>query len=130
MRILHLALRADWAAAQQAGRYELSTRGMTLAEVGYVHCSTSDQAPGVLSRYYADLTADELVVLVLDVEALERAGSPVRWDPVPGQPNPFPHVYGPLPTSAVVAELPVPGGSGPPTLPDLSGWDVVGAPPP
>ena len=130
MRILHLALRHDWTSAREAGSYELSTRGMTLAEVGFVHCSTAGQAAGVLARYYADLAPEDLVLLVLDVPAVEAAGSPVRWDPVPGEPDPFPHVYGPIPVSSVVADLQLPAGPGPPRLPDLTGWDVVSSSPP
>ena len=59
----------------------------------------------MLAAFYGDLT--ELQLLVLDVESLEMAGSPVRWDPVPGQPEPFPHIYGPVPTTAVGQGNPV-----------------------
>src|SRR5882757_1867933 len=96
-RILHAALPADWAAARSAGSYAMSTRGSSLAAVGFIHASTERQLPGVLDFAYADLA--DLVLLVLDIEALEAAGSPVRWDDVPDAPDPFPHVYGPVPTT-------------------------------
>ena len=129
MRILHVADRADWVAAQAAGRYEVSSRGQTLADEGFIHTSTSRQVGGVLERYYADLDPAGLLLLVIDVEALEQAGSPVRWDEVAGAPAPFPHIYGPIVPSAVVATLPIGGAPGAAVLPDLTGWDVAaGAP--
>ncbi len=46
----------------------------------------------------------------------ERLGAPVRWEPgVPTDPESmlFPHLYGPLPTAAVVAVRPyLPGPDG------------------
>ena len=75
-----------------------------MAEVGFVHAATAAQVPGVAARYYADVT-EPLVLLVLDVDALEAAGSPVRWEETPD--GVFPHVYGPVPVAAVVAVRPV-----------------------
>jgi uncharacterized protein (DUF952 family) len=103
--VLHLALAGDWERAQGPGRYEVSTRGLTLQQVGFVHASEPHQVDGVARAFYADVS-DPLVLLELDVAALEAAGSPVRWEDVPGAPAPFPHVYGPLPVSAVVAVTP------------------------
>lgn len=103
--VLHLALASDWERAQRAGRYEVSTRGLSLAQVGYVHASEPHQVDGVARAFYADVT-EPLLLLELDVAALESAGSPVRWEDVPGAPDPFPHVYGPVPVSAVVGTAP------------------------
>ena len=107
MRILHIALTDEWVAGQAARRYEVSSRGRTLADEGFIHTSTSRQVDGVLAGYYADLDPADLSLLVIDVDALERAGSPVRWDQVTGAPAPFPHIYGPIVPSAVVAVLPI-----------------------
>ena len=106
--IFHVARAADWAEAQRTGSYTTSTRGRTLAEEGFIHASTPAQVAGVLANFYADLDPADLRLLVLDREALEGAGSPVRWDDVPGAPGPFPHVYGPIPVAAVSAVRPVP----------------------
>jgi uncharacterized protein (DUF952 family) len=125
MRVLHLALASDWADAERAGRYEVSSRGRTLAEEGFIHTSTSRQVDGVLGRYYADLDPAGLRLLVIDVPELERAGSPVRWDEVTGAPAPFPHIYGPIVPAAVVAVLPLGGSTGAAELPDYSSWDVA-----
>lgn len=103
--VLHAALPEDWATACRTGAYAISTRGRTLAEEGFIHASTSTQLDGVLGAFYSDL--DELVLLVLDITALRTAGSPVLWEPVPGQPLPFPHVYGVIPSSVVGQGNPV-----------------------
>jgi len=105
--VFHVATRADWDAARAAGRYEVSSRGRTLAEEGFIHASTHEQLPGTLERFYGDLDPASLVVLELDVDALAAAGSPVRYEPVPGARAPFPHVYGPIPVAAVIGAHPV-----------------------
>ena len=104
-RILHAALPADWEDARATGSYAVSTRGLTLADEGFIHASTAAQLPGVLAGFYADLS--EVTLLVLDVDALEAAGSPVRWDQMPGSADPFPHVYGDIPSSVVGEGNPV-----------------------
>ena len=133
MRILHAALPEDWEEARRRGSYATSTRGKTLAQQGFLHASTIAQLPVVLRDYYADLPS--VVILVLDIDTLAAAGSPVRWDDVPGSASPFPHVYGEVPASgvgpgnAVLAELPVTHGPGEPwRLPDLSSYDIATGP--
>ncbi len=96
--ILHLALPDDWAAAFGDGVYTMSTRGRTLAEEGFIHCSRPDQVEGVANRFYADV--DQLVLLAIDTELV---GAEIRDEPpAPGSPERFPHLYGPLPLAAVV----------------------------
>ena len=102
--ILHLALRRDWDAARTTGSYPWSTRGLTLDEVGYVHCSFEHQWRGVRDRFYADLRDDELILLVVDEE---RLSSPVVVERLDGAPDEFPHVYGPLEIGAVIDTRPV-----------------------
>ena len=125
LRILHLADARDWAAALEIGRYAVSSRGMTLDDEGFIHASSARQAQNVLERYYADYDPDHLVVLVLDIAELDSVGSTVQWDDVPGQPEPFPHIYGPIVPRAVVAVLPVGGTTGALRLPGLTGLDVA-----
>lgn len=102
MVIYHIATRADWADAVAAGEYRVSTRGRTLEQEGFLHASTLGQVTGVADAFYAD--AEDLVVLVIDPE---RLTAPLRYDPVPGADEPFPHIYGPLNLDAVTgfAEL-------------------------
>ncbi|MEO3889969.1 DUF952 domain-containing protein [Nonomuraea sp. B5E05] len=95
MTIHHLALRADWHSARQAGEYRVSTLGRSLDDVGFIHCSRDlAQLRGVHSAFYTDVTEP---LLVLDIDP---AGLDVRLE------NGFPHLYGPLPVSAVTAVLP------------------------
>ena len=95
--IWHIALYDDWRDAQLSGSYLVSTRGMTLEEVGYIHCSKPEQIEGVAQRFYADLS--ELLLLEVDPERVES--EIVEEPPAPGVSELFPHIYGPLPITAV-----------------------------
>jgi uncharacterized protein (DUF952 family) len=103
MMLYHLALACDWEAARAAGEYRRSTLGAGLDEVGFVHAAFAHQVAGVADRYYAGVT-EPLVLLHLD-EARLRV--PWQVDPVPGSPEGFPHVYGPIDLAAVVEVTPV-----------------------
>ena len=74
--IHHLALPDDWAAAFATGEYRMSTRGVTLDEDGFIHCSTRDQVEATANRFYGDV--DQLVVLTIDPQAVP---SPIRFEP-------------------------------------------------
>ncbi len=95
----HLAGPEEWAAALTAGSYTGSTKGRSLAEVGFVHCSFAAQLPVVAAAIYPGTA--ELVLLEIDPARL--GGAPVRVEPVPGGGEEFPHVYGPVPTTAVTS---------------------------
>jgi uncharacterized protein (DUF952 family) len=101
-QIFHVALRPDWDAARASGGpYEISTRGRTLQEVGFIHaCQSLDQVTRVRRSFYAD--RDDLVLLVIDTDRLE---SPVRHEPADG--DIYPHIYGPLPLDAVIEVRPI-----------------------
>ena len=96
MRIFHIATLADWKRAEESGTYTTSTYGVTLAEAGFLHASRQGQVRGVLDRFYGDVT-DPLLVLEIETDLLDV---PWRDDDVDGVP--FPHIYGPLNTAAVV----------------------------
>lgn len=104
MRILHLADAGDWAAAKALGRYDISTRGATLADVGFIHCSTPDQVAGVVARFYSD-EPEGLLLLELDDETVRGAGTEVRYED-PGNGQLFPHIYGPIDLAWVTASEP------------------------
>lgn len=100
--LLHITERSAWSAAAAAGEYRMSTRGVTLEEEGFIHCSLPHQLRWVAEAYYAD--ADDLVVLAIDSDQLTV---PVRFErPEPGAAE-FPHIYGPLPVAAVTRVLDV-----------------------
>jgi glutathione S-transferase len=101
MRILHVALPDDWARARRDGSYDVSTRGVSLVEEGYIHASTAVQLPGVLARFFADVPAVDL--LVMDLAMLDHEGAQVLWEDVTdADDGPYPHVYGVVPAQTVV----------------------------
>ena len=95
--LFHVADAAEWA----AGTYVRSTRGLDLADVGFVHLAFAWQLQGVLDRFYSDVV-DPLVLLRVDPD---RLGAPLRVEPPPGSPEGFPHLYGPLTAPCVIEEL-------------------------
>jgi len=100
-RILHLTERALWDAARAQGTYEISTRGRTLREEGFIHCSTRAQLPATARRFFDGV--DDLVVLVIDPARLDV---PLKYESNKPGGEEFPHVYGPIPVDAVVAVEP------------------------
>jgi uncharacterized protein (DUF952 family) len=107
--IYHIAARADWEQALRDGAYTTSTRGVSLAEQGYIHASGAAQVADVANAFYRD--ADEDLVL-LEIDA-GRVRPEIRYADVPGAAAPFPHIHGPLNPDAVVAVRPfAPGPDG------------------
>ena len=102
--LFHVALLADWEAAQQAGDYRVSTIGRSLEDEGFLHASFAHQWRGVLAAYYAGVT-EPLVLLEVDPELLDV---PVLVETPEGADQAFPHLYGPLPVAAVVDVHPLP----------------------
>lgn len=102
--ILHICPAADWAAVPSGGVYAPAS----LTDVGFVHCSDFGTVQFPADRVFRGRI--DLLLLVVDPDRLEV---PVRWEPAdppePGAPW-FPHVYGPIPTAAVVAVHPFPPG--------------------
>jgi uncharacterized protein (DUF952 family) len=108
--LLHLTERSLWDAARASGVYETSTRGRSLQEEGFIHCSLRHQLQPVAAMVYGAYEGpDELVVLVVDVRRLD---APVRFEAMEPGGEEFPHVYGPIPVDAVV---------------DVEVWDRGGA---
>jgi uncharacterized protein (DUF952 family) len=104
--IFHVTTEADWAHAQAEGAYSLSTRGLTLAQVGFVHCAFEEQVPGVANSFFRGVP--KLVVLRI---ATDRLDVEVRYEDLQGGHELFPHVYGPLNLDAVVATMPLAAGT-------------------
>jgi uncharacterized protein (DUF952 family) len=99
LRIHHLALADAWQSAQDAGAYTVSTLGLELADVGFIHCSRPEQVDDVYQRYYRAVE-QPLRLLTIDTDLLS---SPWQLDEVPGEPLTYPHIYGPLNLDAVVS---------------------------
>jgi uncharacterized protein (DUF952 family) len=96
--IYHITTQKEWNAAQPAGQYASAS----LKEEGFIHCSQEAQIPGVLQRYFAG--KKDLVKLVIDTDKLQ---SQLIYEWSPSIADTFPHIYGPINTSAVVAAEPV-----------------------
>ncbi|MFD3906725.1 DUF952 domain-containing protein [Streptomyces sp. CB04723] len=107
--LLHLAEAPLWEAARGTGTYEMSTRGRTVHDEGFIHLSLPHQLPGVARMLYgneaaADVGGRDLVVLVVDPA---RLTAPVRFEAMKPGGEEFPHLYGPLPVDAVVEVRPL-----------------------
>ena len=96
MSLLHIAEPAAWEAAARSGVYAPSS----LADEGFVHCSTPTQVAATGQRYYSGRQG--LLLLSIDPDA---AAVPLKWEPGPTG-DLFPHLYGPIPTHAVTAVEP------------------------
>ncbi|MFH9861339.1 DUF952 domain-containing protein [Streptomyces sp. NPDC017202] len=102
--ILHLTERSLWDEARAHGTYRMSTRGRTLEQEGFVHCSTRAQLPAAAAFLYGSREGpDDLVVLVVDPARLDV---PVTYEAPEAGAEKFPHVYGPIPVDAVVEVQP------------------------
>lgn len=98
--IYHLAEPAHWQQALRDGTYAQSTRGVSLAQEGFIHASSQEQWPLVRRAFYADVT-EPLVLLEIDETRL--AAPVVREVGNPATGEAFPHVYGPIEVTAVVS---------------------------
>lgn len=67
---------------------------------GYIHLSAADQVQGTLDKHFAGLSG--LMIAEVDLAVL---GDTVRWEISRGGAL-FPHIYGPLPISAVTGTKP------------------------
>lgn len=94
--IYHLAKPGDWARTTDA------YSPPSIDEEGFVHCSTVDQLRVVARERY--LNHNGLILLTIDPDELDHEA--LIYEDSYGQGEEFPHVYGPLPTSAVVSTGP------------------------
>lgn len=72
---------------------------------GYIHLSTAEQVTETVNKHFAGQAG--LHVAAVNLAAL---GDAVKWEPSRGG-QLFPHVYAPLPLSAVTAHMPLARGS-------------------
>ncbi len=68
---------------------------------GYIHMSTAAQLAETIDKHFAG--HHDLTIAAVDLAAL---GGAVRWEPSRGG-QLFPHLYAPLPLSAVIAHGPL-----------------------
>lgn len=93
--IYHLAEPKDWAASTD------EYTAPSLDDEGFIHCSTIDQLSGTARQIFDG--RNNLVLLTVDSRAL---GDLVVYEDLYDSREEFPHVYGPIPTGAVLATGP------------------------
>jgi uncharacterized protein (DUF952 family) len=93
--IFHFAVRSDWLARSEM------YRAPSLDDEGLIHCSTWEQIPDVARRHFRGHT--DLMLLTIDVD---RLPSDVVYEDLYDLGEEYPHVYGPIPTSAVASATP------------------------
>ena len=89
---------AEWRAAEAAGVFVGSE--VDRAD-GYIHFSSAAQAPGTAEKWFKG--REDLTLVAVEPGAL---GAALKWEPSRGG-ELFPHLYGPLPMSAVVWSRPL-----------------------
>jgi uncharacterized protein (DUF952 family) len=93
MLIYHVSLPANWEKYKDRPSYQTES----LQTEGFIHCSYLNQLPAVLKRYYSRV--DKVIVLTIETEKLK---SKLVEEPSTGG-EVYPHIYGRLNHSAVVA---------------------------
>lgn len=87
-----------WATAEAAG--EFCGVDIDLTD-GFIHLSSADQVTETLQKYFAGRT--NLILVAVDGGML---GNALRWEVSRGGDR-FPHVYGPIPMTAVIETRPI-----------------------
>jgi uncharacterized protein (DUF952 family) len=98
VNIFHIVSRTEWDAAAAAGEYAADS----LASEGFIHFSFADQVSATANRYYRAL--DGLQVIEVDPALVPAV---LKLEPSPLTGEVFPHIYGALPTAAVIAIHPL-----------------------
>jgi uncharacterized protein (DUF952 family) len=97
--IYKICERALWQEAERSGVFNGAPVD---ARDGFIHFSTAEQVGETLARHFAG--AGDLMLVAVDAEAL---GEALRYEPSRGGAL-FPHLYGPLPLTAVRWARPLP----------------------
>ncbi len=90
--IYHITTSQDWERAKAEGSYSADS----LSSEGFIHCSTSEQVQSTANRFYRN--CQDLVLLHIDEKYLE---SVVIFENLEGGSTLFPHIYGPIPVTAI-----------------------------
>lgn len=97
-RIYHICRSDEWALAEEQGRYLGSSQDQA---DGFIHFSDAAQVETSAAKHRAG--QDNLVLLAADPA---RLGDALKWEPSRGGLL-FPHLYGPLPLTAVIQTWPL-----------------------
>jgi uncharacterized protein (DUF952 family) len=94
MLIYKILLPSEWADFQAAAHFDGSPFDRSS---GFIHCSSREQVGATARRVFGD--EPTLVVVAVDDSTIHES---VRWEEA-SDGGVFPHVYGPLPLSAVAS---------------------------
>jgi uncharacterized protein (DUF952 family) len=97
--ILHITTPDAWAEAQQQRQYTADS----LAEEGFIHCSTPAQVVYVANERFRGRT--DLILLLITAS---RVHAPIIYEDCYETGQNFPHIYGPLNLDAVAEVLAFP----------------------
>ena len=112
MLIFKISPATPWRDAEEKGLFEGAP--VDLAD-GFIHFSTAEQVAETAAKHFASMT--DLLLIAVDAAAL---GPALRYEISRGGAA-FPHLYGPLPLSAVAWVRPLSlGADGRHVFPDLS----------
>ncbi len=97
--VLHLLSSTAWNAGRHAPIIPES-----LATEGFVHCTADDETLLRVANQFYTAVPGTMVAISID---LDRVSAEVKWEHPPGS-DPltsiaFPHIYGPIPRTAVVS---------------------------
>jgi uncharacterized protein (DUF952 family) len=110
--IYKISPRQAWDDAAKAGIF--TGAPVDIAD-GYIHFSAAHQVRETAAKYFHG--QPDLILAAINADAL---GEALKWEPSRGG-DLFPHLYGPLPMSAVLSVIALPLGSdGAPVIPDLA----------
>jgi uncharacterized protein (DUF952 family) len=101
MMVFKIVATEAWLEAEAAGVFPGAP--VDLAD-GFIHFSTAEQVPETAAKWFAGRA--DLTLAAIDAKAL---GTDLRWEPSRGGAL-FPHLYAPLPMTAVVWSRPLPLG--------------------
>ena len=109
--IYKISPRGSWEDSMEAGVF---TGAPVDVADGFIHFSTAEQTAETLAKHFAG--QDDLVLAAIDAAAL---GEALVWEPSRGGAL-FPHLYAPLPATAVLWTRPITmGDDGSHTLPEM-----------
>jgi uncharacterized protein (DUF952 family) len=102
MVVYKILLPEEWDAFEAAGQFDGSAFDR---DSGFIHLSSRDQVAETARRVFSDQPV--LVVVAIDESLVDGS---LRWETASDRGR-FPHVYGTLPRTAVVATFVVAGAS-------------------
>lgn len=98
-RIFHITTKTEWEKAKSIGYYKAAS----LDTEGFIHSSKEEQVSNTLERHFKG--QKDLILLVIDENLVS---SFLKYEEAHGQM--FPHLYKPIPLSAIVGTKDIPNG--------------------